>query len=269
MLDDPEIRIADTRFDLKAPSAGLEAYADGHLPGAIYFDLDDDLSSPPGPDTGRHPLPDMASFADKLGVRGIGNEHLVVVYDDSNGLFAGRLWWLLRFAGHDRVKLLDGGLSAWTESGGAVTTEVPRYPRSDFDLDIRNEMAVDKAFVARNLENPEVLLIDARAAERYRGEIEPLDPKAGHIPSAVNRPFVENLEGGRFLGADVLKERYRVAEEAEEVVVYCGSGVSAAHDVLAMEEAGLPTPRLYVGSWSQWSSDPDAPVASGSEDDER
>jgi thiosulfate/3-mercaptopyruvate sulfurtransferase len=268
LLDDPNLRIVDTRFDLKAPEAGLAAYESGHVPGAIYFDLDEDLSSPPSRGAGRHPLPDMESFARKLAIRGIGNEHLVVVYDDSNGLFAGRMWWLLRYAGHDQVKLLDGGLSAWVAMGGAVTAAVPTYPRAEFDLDLRPEMAVDKAFVARNLDNPEVLLIDARAPERYRGEIEPLDPQAGHIPSAVNRPFAENLEGGRFLSRDALRARYVVAEEAEDVVVYCGSGVSAAHDVLAMEEAGLPLPKLYVGSWSQWSGDPEAPVATGSEEDD-
>lgn len=269
LLDDPKLRIVDTRFDLKETSAGRQAYDQGHIPGALYFDLDEDLSAPPSAGTGRHPLPDMQTFARKLGERGIGNDHLVVVYDDAHGLFAGRMWWLLRFAGHDSVKLLDGGLSGWTEMGGELVSEAPLYQQADFELDVRTEMAVDKDYVERNLGNPEVLLIDARAPERYRGEIEPLDPKAGHIPSAINRPFSENLEQGRFRPPEALRQRYEIAADAEEVVVYCGSGVSAAHDVLAMEEAGLPTPRLYVGSWSQWSSDPDAAVATGMEDDER
>ena len=267
-LDDPNLRIADTRFDLKAPDAGREAFASGHVPGAIYFDLDEDLSSPPGPGTGRHPLPDMDAFARKLGERGIGNEHRVVVYDDAAGLFAGRMWWLLRYAGHDRVQLLDGGFRAWKDAGGRVSREPHGYPKTTFEVDLRPEMVVDKGYVERNLGNPDVLLVDARAAERYRGEVEPLDPKAGHIPSAVNRPFADNLAGGRFRPAGELRERFSVVAGAEEVVVYCGSGVSAAHDVLAMEEAGLPLPRLYVGSWSQWSSDPEAPVATGPEGDE-
>lgn len=265
LLDDPSLRIADTRFDLKTPTAGRDAYAEGHVPGAIYFDLDEDLSSPPGPGTGRHPLPDMAAFAAKLGARGIGNEHRVVVYDDAGGLFAGRLWWMLRYAGHDRVQLLDGGLAAWCAFGGRITVEAPTYLETTFGLDLRPEMAVDKAYVARNLDNPDVLLVDARAAERFRGEIEPLDPQAGHIPSAVNRPFADNLRDGRFLPPEDLRKRFEMLAEAEDVVVYCGSGVSATHDVLAMEEAGLPLPKLYVGSWSEWSRDPDAPVARGEE----
>lgn len=269
LLDDPSLRIADTRFDLGEPTAGRAAYVEGHLPGAIYFDLDEDLSSPPRAGTGRHPLPDMAGFAAKLRTRGIGNDHRVVVYDDSGGLFAGRLWWMLRFAGHDHVQLLDGGLAAWRAFGGRITDQVPVYPETSFELDLRPEMAVDKAFVSRNLDNPDVLLVDARASERYRGEVEPLDSKAGHIPSAINRPFAGNLHDGRFLPAAALRKRFEVVQEAEDVVVYCGSGVSAAHDVLAMEEAGLGLPRLYVGSWSEWSSDPDAPVATGEEGDER
>ena len=267
MLDDPQLRIVDTRFDLKAADAGRKAYASGHLPGAVYFDLDEDLSVPPGPATGRHPLPDMTVFADKLSARGIGNEHLVVVYDDADALFAGRLWWMLRYAGHDRVKVLDGGLEAWRRMGGDVTTEVPSYPRTTFGLHLQDEMLADMAYVSRHIGDPDVLLVDARAAERYRGEIEPLDPTPGHIPGAVNRPFAENLEDGRFLSPPLLRERFAVAEEVEEVVVYCGSGVSAAHDVLAMEEAGLPLPRLYVGSWSEWCRDPAAPVATGAEGD--
>ena len=264
-LDAPRLRIADTRFDLKEPGAGRAAYAAGHLPGAIYFDLDDDLSSPPGAGTGRHPLPAMDTFAAKLGERGIGNDHQVVVYDASGGMFAARMWWMLRYAGHRNVKLLDGGLEAWRDHGGDVTKDLPSYPRTTFELHLQEDMRADKEHVARNLGNPDVLLVDARASERYRGEFEPLDPKAGHIPSALNRPFRDNLREGRFRQPDELRARFAAVEDAEEVVVYCGSGVTAAHDVLAMEEAGLQLPRLYVGSWSEWCTDPDAPVATGEE----
>lgn len=264
-LGDPALRLVDTRFDLKDPSAGLRAYEAEHLPGAVHLDLDRDLSSPPGEHGGRHPLPDMRRFAERLGEAGIGDEHEVVVYDDQGGMFAGRAWWLLRYAGHDRVRVLDGGLAAWRDEGlplepGAVAPEPAR-----FTLRLRPDMVVDRERVLRALEDPDVRLVDARAPERYRGELEPIDPRAGHIPGALNLPFAGNLEGGRFRDPATLRERFAALEEAEEVVVYCGSGVSACHDLLAIDEAGLPPARLYVGSWSDWTSYEDAPVATGDE----
>lgn len=264
-LGDPALRLVDTRFDLKHPSAGRRAYEAEHLPGAVHLDLDRDLSSPPGEHGGRHPLPDMRRFAERLGEAGIGDEHEVVVYDDQGGMFAGRAWWLLRYAGHDRVRVLDGGLAAWRDEGlplepGAVAPEPAR-----FTLRLRPDMVVDRERVLRALEDPDVRLVDARAPERYRGELEPIDPRAGHIPGALNLPFAGNLEGGRFRDPATLRERFAALEEAEEVVVYCGSGVSACHDLLAIDEAGLPPARLYVGSWSDWTSYEDAPVATGDE----
>lgn len=264
-LGDPALRLVDTRFDLKDPSAGRRAYEAEHLPGAVHLDLDRDLSSPPGEHGGRHPLPDMRRFAERLGEAGIGDEHEVVVYDDQGGMFAGRAWWLLRYAGHDRVRVLDGGLAAWRDEGlplepGAVAPEPAR-----FTLRLRPDMVVDRERVLRALEDPDVRLVDARAPERYRGELEPIDPRAGHIPGALNLPFAGNLEGGRFRDPATLRERFAALEEAEEVVVYCGSGVSACHDLLAIDEAGLPPARLYVGSWSDWTSYEDAPVATGDE----
>jgi thiosulfate/3-mercaptopyruvate sulfurtransferase len=168
LLDDPALRLVDVRFDLGDPSSGRAAYLRGHLPGAVFFDLDRDLSLPPGAHGGRHPLPDMDDFARTLGRHGIGNGHRIVAYDASGGLFAGRLWWMLRYGGHDRVQLLDGGLDAWTEAGGELVTEVPRYPAERFEMRLRPEMVVDRGFVLRNLGNPDVLLIDARAAPRYQ-----------------------------------------------------------------------------------------------------
>ena len=265
LANDPAVRIVDVRFDLGDPGAGRAAYRSGHLPGALFFDLDEDLALPPGPHGGRHPLPDMNDFARMLAERGIGNGHRVIAYDAAGGLFAGRLWWMLRYAGHDDVQLLDGGIDAWVDSGGPLVTEVPRYPAQRFTLRLRPEMVVDRAYVLRNLDSPDVLLIDARNAPRYRGEVEPIDPVAGHIPSALNLPFGDNLDGGRFKGRKALFERFELTGEAEEVVVYCGSGVSAAHNVIAMEEAGLPLPRLYAGSWSDWVSYGDAPIATGDE----
>ena len=267
MLGEPELRVIDTRFDLTDPAAGLEAYKREHLPGALYLDLNLDLSSAPAEHGGRHPLPDMQEFADKLGRLGVSNSSQIVVYDDQAGVFAGRLWWLLRYAGHDAVRVLDGGFSAWVEAGFDTTDVMPEYEAGVFTAELRPELVVDAEHVARNLDNPNVLLLDARGEERYRGETEPMDPKAGHIPGAINMPYTGNLEGKTFKSPDALKEQVEDLElsQAEEVIVYCGSGVSAAHDLIALEEAGIKNAKLYVGSWSDWSSYPDNPVATGDE----
>ena len=266
-MGDENLRVVDTRFALQAPDAGREAYAYAHLPGAVYFDLDKDLSSPPQQHGGRHPLPDMAAFADKLAAAGVSNSSFVVVYDDQANVFAGRLWWLLRYAGHDRVAVLDGGLSAWTEAGFELTAEVPAYEKGVFTLDLRPQMLADMDFVRRNLDNPNVLLVDARGADRYRGEGETMDPKGGHIPGALSLPYTDNLDGKRYKPAADLKTKFEDLglTEADEVVVYCGSGVSASHDLIALEEAGVKNAKLYVGSWSDWSSYPHNPVAVGEE----
>lgn len=266
-LGDEVLRLVDTRFALQAPEAGRKSYDYAHLPGAVYFDLDKDLSSPPAEHGGRHPLPDMAAFAGKLEAAGISNSSFVVVYDDQANLFAGRLWWLLRYAGHDKVAILDGGLSAWLEAGFDTTREVPTYKKGIFTLDLRPEMLVDMDYVRRNLDNPNVLLVDARGADRYRGENETMDPKGGHIPGALSLPYTENLDGKLYKPAADLKARLDDLglDEAEEVVVYCGSGVSASIDLIALEEAGINNAKLYVGSWSDWSSYPHNPVAVGEE----
>jgi thiosulfate/3-mercaptopyruvate sulfurtransferase len=264
-LSDPELRVVDTRFDLADVGAGERAYAQGHIPKAVYAHLDRDLSGPLGAHGGRHPLPDPEVLADRLGELGIGNEHFVVAYDAGSGMFASRLWWLLRYLGHDAVAVLDGGFDAWREAGLPVASGPEEHETARFEPEVRGQMAVDREYVLRNLGNPEMLLVDARAAERYRGDVEPIDPRAGHIPSAINLPFGENLAGGRFKGAGELRRRFDLLDEAEEVVVYCGSGVSAAHDVLAMEEAGVEGVKMYHGSWSDWCSYEDSPVATGDE----
>lgn len=262
-LRDPDLVTVDTRFRLQDPEAGRKSYEAGHLPGAVYLDLDKDLSAPPQEHGGRHPLPNMESFADTLEEAGISNSSRVVVYDDQGGLFAGRLWWMLRYAGHEAVQLLDGGLRIWTEAGFELSQELPEPQRGVFTLNLRPEMVADIREVRAKLEDPGTLLIDARGAERYRGESEPLDKRAGHIPSALNLPFSENLQEGRFKDAAALRERFKPSKEADEVIVYCGSGVSAAHNLLAMDEVGIKNTRLYVGSWSDWSSYDDTPVATG------
>lgn len=263
-LDAPELRIVDVRFNLRDPEAGWRAYLEAHLPGAHYLHLERDLSGPPGRHGGRHPLPEMARLQAALESVGIANSSHVVVYDDAGGMVAGRLWWLLRYAGHDQVQLLDGGLAAWRQAGYPLTAALPEVARGRFIPNPRPEMVVDMRYVRDNLENPEVLLIDARARARYRGEDEPFDPKAGHIPGALSLPYEENLQDGRFKPLEALTAQYQAAREAEEVIVYCGSGVSAAHDILALSLVGIEA-KLYAGSWSDWSSYPDNPIATGDE----
>lgn len=264
-LDDPALRLVDVRFVLGRPDAGREAHAAGHLPGAVYLDLERDLSGPVGVHGGRHPLPAPADLAAVLGAAGIGTRSHVVAYDAGDAMVAGRLWWLLRWLGHDAVQVLDGGFAAWVAAGGPVTQDPVRPPTTTFEPRLRPEMLVDRADVLARLGDPRRVLVDARAPERYRGEVEPLDPRAGHVPGAVNLPFAGNLEGGGFRSPEVLRARFAALADADEVVVYCGSGVSAAHDLMALEAIGVRGAKLYPGSWSDWVSYPDAPVALGDE----
>lgn len=263
----PALRIVDVRFDLADPDVGRRRYRDGHLPGAVYLHLDDDLSGPLRPDGigGRHPLPDPDALARRLSEVGIGDEHDVVAYDDAGGAFAARAWWLLRWIGHERVRVLDGGVEAWRAAGGELARHARSWPRARHGARPDASMVASAETVAARLEDPATRIVDARAAERYRGEIEPLDRKAGHVPGALSLPFAGNLAGGRFLAPEALRARYEVLDGADEVVVYCGSGVTAAHDALAIEEAGLGMPTLYAGSWSDWSSRDEMPVATGDE----
>jgi len=261
-IDDPDVRIADVR---SAGSSLLNraAFQAGHIARAVFFDMEEDLSAHPGP--GRHPLPDARVFAELLGSRGIGNEHHVVVYDDAFGGAAGRLWWMLRELGHDSVALLDGGFNWWAYEGRPVTTDIVQLPPAQFGADRWGTGAVDREGLADQL--GDVILIDARAAERYRGEIEPLDPVAGHIPTAINAPYPSNLGAdGRFLPPEDLAAAYRKlgVGKGEDVVVYCGSGVTACHTLVALEAAGITGAKLYPGSWSDW-GDSGLPIATGPE----
>lgn len=262
-LGDANLRVLDARFDLLDPASGRLAYEAGHVPGALYVHLDEDLASPPARPGGRHPLPDMQRFTEEIGRRGVGDEHHIVVLDDTGGMYAARAWWLLRYAGHASVQVLDGGYAAYLAADGPLTAEPPSHAPTTLSSHPRPEMLADAAYVQRHMQDAKVLTIDARAAERYRGEVEPLDPKAGHVPGAINRPYTENLRDGRFAGREALQARFAVADGYREVVHYCGSGVSAAHNVLAMEHAGLPGGRLYAGSWSDWSSRDALPVETG------
>ncbi len=257
--------IFDCRFNLADPSAGEQAYQAGHIPSAFYLHLDDDLSSPIQADTGRHPLPDIKNFANKLAAYGLNRNTQVFVYDDNSGAFAGRTWWLLRWLGHEAVAVLDGGLTAWIAAGGALEQTQAQKPKhvGNFQAQIQADYFLTTAALSQP--HP-YQLIDARSAERFRGELEPIDPIAGHIPGALNHPLTDNLSNGQFKSPETLKQEWEAklaGKSAREIVHMCGSGVSACHNLLAMEIAGLSGSRLYVGSWSEWIRDPKRPIATG------
>jgi thiosulfate/3-mercaptopyruvate sulfurtransferase len=269
-------RLFDCRFDLSDPEAGKAAYARGHLPGARYLHLDMDLSGTPTGSNGRHPLPERTLFARTLERHGLRNDMQVVAYDAQDGMYAARLWWMLRWLGHRNVAVLDGGWSAWmaahhpVETSSALDTMTARRsplsasPADGFALHAPLVNAVSMTEVARTLPQHTHTLIDARAPNRYRGEANALDPRAGHIPGAINRFFKDNLQpDGRFKPAHILREEFAPILgdiPAQQVILYCGSGVTACHNALAMETAGLSGATLYAGSWSEWSADLSQPV---------
>lgn len=261
--DDPPL-LLDVRWNLAGPP-GLEEYQRGHLPAARFVDLDRDLANPPGRGRGRHPLPDAAVFEAAMRGAGVGARSAVVVYDAGGGLSAARAWWLLRYFGHDDVRLLDGGVSAWSAAGQSITTVQPHPAAGDFSACPGGMRLLDATTAARLALDG--VLLDARAGERYRGEAEPVDPVAGHIPGALSVPTAGNLASdGTFLPREALRARFESAgaREGAEVGAYCGSGVTAAHEVLALAIAGIEA-ALYAGSWSEWVSDPSRPVATGAD----
>jgi thiosulfate/3-mercaptopyruvate sulfurtransferase len=265
-LADPSIRVVDCRWVLGQPGVGRQRYEAGHVPGAIFLDVDGDLADPPEVGPGRHPLPDAAAFVARLEAAGIGDAHRVVAYDDVGGWVAARLWWMLDDLGHRSVGVLDGGFPAWVAAGHPVSTEAPDWPPASLDT-LRRwwTRTIDGAALAGRLGS--VVLLDARGGPRYRGEIEPIDAVPGHIPTARHAPTDSNLRpDGSFLTAAELGERYAAlgAGGGDPVVVSCGSGVSACHDALAMRVAGLAPPLLYPGSYSDWTRS-GRPVATGAE----
>ena len=258
-------RVFDCRHDLAKPDWGGEQYRQAHIPGALFASLDRDLSSPKNGTNGRHPLPDPNAFADWLGRCGVKPTDQIVAYDAANGATAARLWWLMRWVGHDAVAVLDGGLAKWKAEGLPTTAEIPRPEPTKFRAHLRADMAVDVHAIAKTLRQR--MLLDARAPARWRGEQEPIDPVAGRIPGALNRFNVDNVRGdGQFKNADELKadfQRVLGNRAPGDVVNYCGSGVAACHNLLAMEIAGLPGGKLYAGSWSEWIADPARPREKG------
>lgn len=268
-INDPDWIVFDCRFTLTDPDSGYRAYLAGHIPGARYAHLDNDLSSEITATSGRHPLPDPAELARKLGLWGVDNSKQVVVYDDSFGAMAGRMWWLLRWLGHDAVALLDGGTQRWSKLKLPLETGLPVITATNFEAHPAKEMWVDAECIEKALGNNECLLIDARSEERFSGEREPLDKVAGHIPGSINFPFEDNLDlDSTFMSAEDLRDTYLELLDGVDptrVVHLCGSGVTACHSLIAMEHAGLKGARLYPGSWSEWITDPARPVETGDE----
>ena len=254
-------RLFDCRHDLAKPDWGQSQYREAHIPGALFAHLDRDLSAPKTGTNGRHPLPDLKVFISWLEKQSLKPENPVLCYDAGNGAMAARLWWLLRWVGHDAVSVLDGGFAKWTKEGRPVTAEAPVFPATKYSSKIRAGASVPVKDVQENLNS--IFLLDARAPARYRGEQEPIDPEAGRIPGALNRFNNDNMTpDGVFKDKDLLKQEFLKVlghKPPAEIVHYCGSGVSACHNLLAMEVAGLPGGRLYAGSWSEWIADPARP----------
>ena len=268
-LGSPGWVVVDCRFDLADPAAGEAAWRAGHIPGAVFADLDRLLSGPVSPERGgRHPLPDPEALCAGLGRLGIHTDSQVVGYDASAGMLAGRLWWLLRWLGHERVAVLDGGLDAWLRAGYEVTATQPEPAPCEFRGEAGSMPVLNAEQVAAGIADGSLVVVDVRAAERFRGESEPLDKLAGHVPGAVNLPLGNNLSAaGDFLPPPALSMLYESrlpATDPSALAFMCGSGVSACHSLLALELIGWSGAALYAGSWSDWISDPHRPVATGS-----
>ena len=266
-LNDANVIVCDCRHDLANYEAGRRAYAQSHLPGARFLHLDEDLSGPKTGVNGRHPLPHPITFTLRLAALGIDNSKQIIAYDSAGGVYASRLWWMLRWVGHTQAAVLDGGFDAWVKAGHRVTAELPVIKPTTYNPNPSPQSAADTALIVSNLSGQKVCVVDARSPDRFRGENETLDPVAGHIPGAINRFFKNNLaEDGRFKSAATLKSEFASVIHAHapaSVVHQCGSGVTACHNLLAMEVAGLGGSRLYPGSWSEWVSDRKRPVATG------
>ena len=268
-LDNPAWVVLDCRFRLNDPQAGRSMYHEAHIPGALYADLDRDLSRAPAtPDEGRHPLPDLKVFKAKLGNWGINNGVQVVCYDDFGGMLAARLWWMLRYLGHEAVAVLDGGWPSWLAHKFPTSNQHESSWPTTFEGNPRPKMLASLEDVAQlSAQGDGWRLVDARDAARYRGEKEPIDAKAGHIPGARNRPYAENLTPiGTMQNADQLQQSWQALlgdESPSNLIMYCGSGVSACHNLLAMEHVGLGGARLFIPSWSGWSADPARPIETG------
>ena len=263
-ISNSDFIIFDTRCDIKDSGYGIDSYSEGHIENSIFVDVDTDLASEKQQGTGRHPLPKVETFCDKLSHWGMDNNKQVVIYDDAGGAFAGRMWWMLRWLGHEDVAVLDGGLNSWVKNGNKLITSPTLFKKSYFEPTINNEMIA----TLRDVENAQhvlnTILLDARSKERYEGISDPVDPIAGHVPGAISHPLGTNLDRtGKFKGKEELKHNFdKISHDLKEkeIISMCGSGITACHNILALEIAGIKNARLYVGSWSEWITDPNRTV---------
>lgn len=264
-LNNEQIRIVDCRFELGNQDKGVELYEEGHIPGAIYFDLEKQLSAPVSKHGGRHPLPDIDQFKYHIEKAGIDNTKMVIAYDSGEGSYASRFWWLLHYLGHEKVFVLNEGFKGWIEAGYMTTRDIPEYDAAVFEVNIRKEMMASyeevKEVVEQEKKSP--ILIDSREGRRYIGELEPIDRIPGHIPGAINKFWAEGLEQGSFKDSKEQKKRFAELDSKDPIIVYCGSGVTAAPNYIALKMAGFDNVKLYAGSYSDWVSYDENPVEKG------
>ncbi|HHW38585.1 MAG TPA: sulfurtransferase [Bacillales bacterium] len=265
-LDNPSVRIVDCRFVLGSPAKGLDCYVKEHISGALYFDLEKDLSSKVMEHGGRHPMPELDRIIDKLSTAGIDADTIVVAYDDQGGTMAARFWWLLKYLGHEKVYVLDSSFSKWLSKGYPVNDEIPSSPRKEFQASIQYDLLSNVEEVKQNIETKKAHLIDSRAKDRFAGENETIDKKAGHIPGAVNYFWKDVIdEQNEWKSLAELKEQFKKLNSGDQIIVYCGSGVSACPNIMVLNELGFNNVKLYMGSWSDWITYDENPIAVGTE----
>jgi thiosulfate/3-mercaptopyruvate sulfurtransferase len=263
-IDNKDFIIFDSRCDIKDQGYGIDSYTEGHIPNSIFVDIDNDLACEKQPGTGRHPLPNVDMFCEKLSHWGMSNNKQVVIYDDAGGAFAGRMWWMMKWLGHDLVAVLDGGVNSWVKEGNKLVTSPTIFEKSYFEPNVRNDMIAQVSDVEEAQFKMNTILLDARSKERYDGLNDPVDPVAGHVPGAISHPLGNNLDRtSKFRSKEELIHNFgKISQElnTKEIISMCGSGITACHNILALEISGIKNVKLYVGSWSEWITDPNRPI---------
>lgn len=267
-LDDKNIRIADCRYNLGVPEEGYDSYVRAHIPGAVYFHLSKDLSGPIASHGGRHPLPAIEDLEETFSLAGISEETTVIAYDGGEGSYAARLWWMLHYLGHEKVYILNGGYNAWKDAGYQTNERIPTYKRAEFKVRLNNEVfaSQEEVRIAVKAKNEETVIIDSRENKRYLGIEEPIDKKCGHIPGAINKFWMEGFKDGRIKSIEEQERRFKEIDKNKQVIVYCGSGVTATPNFIALKMAGYNNVKLYAGSFSDWISYAENEVETGEND---